>query len=201
MDQQTLHKFFVEQLKDLYDAEQQLVKALPKLAEAASSEKLKEALTSHLEETRTHVTRLEEVFSLASETATRKKCKAMQGLLAEGDEASKEEKEGELRDLAIIAGGQRVEHYEISAYGTAKALAERLGLDNAVELLYQTEEEESAADESLTEVAEEIYDTIDEDEEVEDQEAGDVAETAAPARKIPVKAAGNAGTSRKRAVK
>ena len=206
MDQQTLHKLFVEQLKDLYDAEQQLVRALPKLAEAASSPELEEALSSHLEETKTHVDRLEQVFELAGEKAMGKKCKGMQGLLAEGDDAVKEEDEGELRDLAIIAGGQRVEHYEISAYGTAKAIAEQLGLDDAVELLAQTEEEESTADGKLTEVAETIYQTIDEESDLveSEPEEADVegkASAKIPARKTAGSAAANATTKRKRAAK
>jgi ferritin-like metal-binding protein YciE len=181
MDQQTLQKLLIDQIGDLYDAEHQLVKALPKLAEAVSSPELKEALTSHLEETKTHVSRLEQVFSLIGEIAERKKCKGMQGLIAEGDEVVKQQSEGELRDLAIIAGGQRVEHYEISAYGTARALAEKLGLDEAADLLEQTEAEESAADEKLTEVAEGIYDSV-EDESAELEEAGETAESS-PARK------------------
>lgn len=199
MDQQTLQKLFIDQIGDLYDAEHQLVKALPKLAEAVSSPELKEALTSHLEETKTHVSRLEQVFSLIGEIAERKKCKGMQGLIAEGDDVVNQQSEGELRDLAIIAGGQRVEHYEISAYGTARALAEKLGLDEAADLLEQTEAEESAADEKLTEVAEGIYDSV-EDESAELEEAGETAESS-PARKAAGSARSTPSTARRTANK
>ena len=185
MNQQTLQELFVDQIKDLYDAEQQLVKALPKLAEASSSPELGEALSSHLEETKTHVSRLEQVFSLIGQKAAGKKCKGMQGLIAEGDDAVNNS-EDELRDLAIIAGGQRVEHYEISAYGTARTLAEKLGLGEAVDLLEQTEGEESAADEKLTDVAEGIYGSI-EDDLAEAEETGEEVESP-----VTRKAAGSA---------
>ena len=180
----------VEQIKDLFDAEHQLVKALPKLAQSATTPQLADALNSHLEETRAHVSRLEQVFTFLEEKPKGKKCKAMQGLLAEGDEAAKDEKKGDLRDLAIIAGGQRVEHYEISAYGTAKAMAERLGLDKVVTLLRKTEEEESTADAKLTQVAGEIYDTV-----------GDESEGASrpSARKMAQSA--SAGSARRRAAR
>jgi ferritin-like metal-binding protein YciE len=160
MNQETLRDLFVEQIQDIYDAERQLVKALPKLAEAASSTDLVEAIRTHLAETQTQVSRLDEVFGMLGVKAAGKTCKAMKGLIEEGDEAAKAEEEGELRDLAIIATAQRVEHYEIAAYGTARAIAERLEMDDAVELLQQTEEEEQQADSKLTEVAESIYDSF-----------------------------------------
>jgi ferritin-like metal-binding protein YciE len=172
MNQDTLHELFVEQIRDIYDAEKQLVKALPKLVKAVQSDDLAEALRSHLVETETHVTRLEEVFGMLEMTPKAKPCKAMKGLIAEGGEAAKEEK-GALRDLAIIAGGQRVEHYEISAYGTARTLAEYLGLSQAAELLQQTENEEKKADSTLTDVATTIYQSV-EDESLEDE--GDEAD-------------------------
>jgi ferritin-like metal-binding protein YciE len=197
MDQQILQNLLVEQIKDLYDAEQQLVKALPKLAEAASSPDLKEALSSHLEETKSHVSRLEQVFSLLDEIAESKRCKGMQGLIAEGDEAIKHGKQGELRDLAIIAGGQRVEHYEISAYGTAKAIATKLGLEAVVGILSQTEKEEGAADAKLTEVAEGIYEAPD-DESAEEATVEEVVST--PARKSAGSARPAASTGRRTSI-
>jgi ferritin-like metal-binding protein YciE len=157
MNQETLQELFVEQLRDILDAEKQLVKALPKLAKAADSEELAEAIRSHLEETQNQVTRLEEVFGIVGVAPRGKPCKAMKGLIEEGNEAVQENEKGALRDLAIIAGAQRVEHYEISAYGTARALAEHLELNDAVELLQQTEEEEKEADSKLTEVATMLY--------------------------------------------
>jgi ferritin-like metal-binding protein YciE len=170
MNQETLQELFVEQLRDMLDAEKQLVKALPKLAKATESEDLTEALRSHLEETQTQVKRLEEIFGIVGVTPRGKPCKAMRGLIEEGNEAVQENDAGALRDLAIIAGAQRVEHYEISAYGTARTLAEHLELDDAVQLLQQTEEEEKEADSKLTQVAMSLYESEDEGEEGEESE-------------------------------
>jgi len=165
MDQDTLQELFVEQIRDIYDAEKQIVKALPKLAKAADSEELAGALRNHLEQTQNHVSRLEQIFEIAGVPAKGKSCKGMKGLLEEGNEAVQEQDEGELRDLAIIAGCQRVEHYEISAYGTARTLAEQLQMEDAVNLLQQTEGEEKAADEKLTQVATSLYEEAGEPEE------------------------------------
>jgi len=173
MNQETLQELFVEQIRDLYDAEKQLVKALPKLVKAVESEELAEGLRNHLEETQGHVSRLEEIFGLAGVPAKAKPCKAMKGLIEEGSEAIQENEEGELRDLAIIAGAQRVEHYEISAYGTARTLAEHLGMDQAAELLQQTEDEEKAADSNLTKAAMTLYESSegeDQGEEADNEE-------------------------------
>lgn len=167
MTQETLQELLVEQLRDLYDAEKQLVKALPKMAKAADSQELAEALRSHLAETETHVTRLEEVFGIVGAPAKGKACKGMKGLLEEGNEAIQNEEKGGMRDLAMIAGAQKVEHYEISAYGTLRTLAEQLGLDKAVELLQQTEDEEKEADSKLTEIAVTIYGSANDSEEEE----------------------------------
>jgi ferritin-like metal-binding protein YciE len=164
MKQDALQELFVEQIRDIYDAEKQLVKALPKLAKAAESEELAEAIQNHLSETQNHVSRLEEVFRVVGVAARGKTCKGMKGLLEEGSEAIQEE-EGMLRDLAMIAGAQKVEHYEMSAYGTARTLAEQLGLDEAVKLLQQTENEEKHADAKLTEIAMSLYELEEEDEE------------------------------------
>jgi len=182
MNHETLQELFVEQLRDVYDAEKQLVKALPKLAKAADSEDLAEAIRSHLSETQNQVTRLEEVFGLVGMAAKGKPCKAMKGLIEEGNEAIQEEEKGELRDLAIIAGAQRVEHYEISAYGTLRAIAEQLEMDQAAELLQQTEDEEKQADSKLTEVAMTIYGSSDDEDEEEDDEREEETATAGGSR-------------------
>jgi ferritin-like metal-binding protein YciE len=165
MHQEILQEFFVGQIKDLYDAEKQLVKALPKMAKAASSEELGDALRSHLQETGYHVERLERVFQSLGMSAKGKPCAGMKGLIEEGSEEMHRQDEDGLRDLAIIAAAQRVEHYEIAAYGTAKAVAEHLGNDDAVRLLGETEEEEAAADSRLTEIAMSIYEAQGQEDE------------------------------------
>src|SRR3954462_15429556 len=151
-----LHELFLDELADVYNAEQQLTKALPKLAKAADSDELREALEQHLEETEEHISRLEQVAESLDETLKKKTCKAKQGLIAEGDDIVKEQKNSSALDAGIIAACQKVEHYEIASYGTLCAWAEQMGHDEALKLLKQTEEEESAADEKLTEVAETI---------------------------------------------
>jgi len=143
---ENLKELLVEELKDLYSAEKQIVKALPKIIKGASSEELKAAITEHLEITKGQVTRLEEVFGQLDEKPKAKTCKGMQGLLEEGSESLDEEEKGMLRDLQLIGAAQRVEHYEVAAYGTAKAMAEKLGLSEAVDLLNETLEEEEEAD-------------------------------------------------------
>lgn len=150
----SLHDLLVEQLQDLYDAEQQLTKALPKLAEAAHCGDLQKAFQTHLEETERQVERLESVFEEIGEKPKAKTCEAMKGLIAEGDEAIKGKGSAEVRDAALIAAAQRVEHYEMAGYGTCRAFAERLGFEQAAELLQETLDEESATDRKLTEIAE-----------------------------------------------
>ena len=149
----SIEKLLEDQLKDLYSAENQLVKALPKLAKAASADGLKEAITAHLEETRRQVERLEEIAKLTGFKLTGKKCVAMEGLIEEGKEIMEADGPAALIDLALIAGAQKVEHYEISAYGSARALAEELGHSDVAALLQETLDEESAADEKLTGIA------------------------------------------------
>jgi ferritin-like metal-binding protein YciE len=149
----TLEDLLVEQVRDLYDAEKQLVRALPKMAEAASSEDLQQAIQSHLEETKNQVSRLERVFEELDKPAKGKACKAMRGLVEEGGEALDGKSHAPLADLSIIAAAQRVEHYEISAYGTARAIALQLGQEAVASLLEETEEEEKAADMRLTDIA------------------------------------------------
>jgi len=153
----TLQDVFIDHLRDLYDAEKNLVKALPKMAKAADSEELGDAIREHLEQTKEHVTRLEQVFEAFDEKPRAKPCKAIRGLIEEGGEAAGED--GSLSDLAIIAAAQKVEHYEISAYGTARSWAEKLGNDTAVGLLEKTLEEEKAADSKLTGVTGDILET------------------------------------------
>jgi ferritin-like metal-binding protein YciE len=152
----SLETLLVQEIKDLYSAETQLVKALPKMAKAASNEDLKEGFKGHLEETKVHVERLEEIAKLLDATPRGKVCKAMKGLVEEGAEAVEEEGDPVLRDLALIIAAQKVEHYEISGYGSARTLAEWLGLDDVVTLLQSTLDEEGATDKKLTAISEEL---------------------------------------------
>lgn len=148
----TLNDVFTEQIEDLYSAETQLVSALPKMATAASDAKLQKAFENHLEETRGHVERLKQIKDDLGIMGSQK-CKGMEGLIAEGEEVIGESGGGPSKDAAIIAAAQRVEHYEIAAYGTAKTLADELGYDDAKRLLDETLGEESQADELLTKIA------------------------------------------------
>jgi ferritin-like metal-binding protein YciE len=148
----TLNDVFADQIEDLYSAETQLVEALPKIASAVSDAKLQEAITTHLEETRGHVERLQQIKNELGISGYQK-CKGMEGLLAEGEEILGDPGSGASKDAAIIAAAQRVEHYEIAAYGTARTLASELGYDYAKDLLDQTLDEESHADQLLTKIA------------------------------------------------
>jgi ferritin-like metal-binding protein YciE len=161
-----------EELRDIYDAEKQLVKALPKVAKAASSEELQEALNEHLQVTKGHVERLEQVFEQLGTKAKGKTCAGMKGLIQEGEEVIGQNDAGELKDLAIIGAAQRVEHYEIAAYGTARTFAERLGNEEVAELLQETLTEEEEADERLTEISEALLDAISQGEDAEEEEEG-----------------------------
>ena len=152
----TLEKLFVEELRDLYSAENQLLKALPRMATTASSDELKQAFEDHLEETKEHVARLDEIFKGLDESPKGKTCKAMKGLVEEGSEILEEEGERSVLDAGIIAAAQKVEHYEIASYGTARAWATLLGEDEAADLLQQTLDEEGEANKRLNELAEEI---------------------------------------------
>jgi ferritin-like metal-binding protein YciE len=149
----SLEDVFAEQVADLLSAEQQLVEALPKVAGAASSDKLRGALEHHLEETRGHVRRIEEVMSLVDLPFPREHCEGMEGLLKEGEEVVSSVGDPDAKDAALIAAAQRVEHYEIAGYGTARTLAGELGYDRAKKLLDDTLDEESAADKKLTSLA------------------------------------------------
>ncbi len=154
MKLESLRDLLVEQLQDLYDAEQRITKALPKMAKAATSPALKAAFEKHLRETEGQVKRLEQVFEALGETAKTKTCKAMQGLIAEGEETMSENAEPEVLDAALIAAAQRVEHYEMAGYGTVRSYAKLLKEDAIVGLLEQTLQEEKATDEALTTLAE-----------------------------------------------
>jgi len=155
MAQQTLQTLYVSQLKDLYSAEQQLVKALPKLAKSAESEELSEAFTNHLEETKNQVSRLEQIFESLEENPKGKKCAGMEGLVKEGSETI-DEFEGSVLDAALISAAQRVEHYEIAGYGSVCTYAELLDRSEGLGLLKETLEEEKRADEKLNEISEDI---------------------------------------------
>ena len=156
MEHNALMELYVDELKDLYDAESRLVKALPKVAKSATSEKLRSAVEEHLEQTKGHVDRLKEIFDNLGEKATGKKCAGMMGILKEGEELMDEDFEGEVMDAALISAAQRVEHYEIAAYGCVRTWAELLGENEASSLLEKTLEEEKETDEKLTQLAEEI---------------------------------------------
>lgn len=152
----SLEDFLMEELKDLYSAEKQLTKALPKMAKAANSDELRQAFEDHLKETEGQVARLDKISKLTGKSLAGKKCKAMEGLVEEGKEIMEEDCSPEVLDVALIAAAQKVEHYEIASYGCAKTYARLLGLSEVEELLEETQQEESAADEKLTAISEEL---------------------------------------------
>ncbi|HEY4091625.1 MAG TPA: ferritin-like domain-containing protein [Luteibacter sp.] len=156
MSVKTIEDLFVHELSDIYSAEKQLTKALPRLARASSSPELGEAFSSHLEETQGQVERIDEIVELLGIRLKRMKCAAMEGLVEEGKEVIDEIEKGPLRDVALIGGGNKVEHYEIASYGTLVALAKQLGYAKAVPLLSATLQEEKAADAKLTLLSEQL---------------------------------------------
>jgi ferritin-like metal-binding protein YciE len=150
-----LEKLFIDSLKDIYWAEKQLTKTLPKMKKAATTDELKSAIEEHLAQTEGHVKRLEQVFDMCGKKVQAKKCDAMEGLIKEGDSIVEETQEGSMtRDAGIIMAAQKVEHYEIATYGSLVQIAKTLGMNDAAEVLHQTLDEEKQADEKLTEVAE-----------------------------------------------
>jgi ferritin-like metal-binding protein YciE len=153
MKLKSLRELFIEELRDLYSAENQILKALPKMAKAASSPELKAAFNEHLEQTRGQVERLETIFKALDESPKGKTCKAMEGLVEEGSEMMTQDAEPEVLDAGLIAAAQRVEHYEIAGYGTVRTYAEMLNEKDARRLLQQTLDEESETDEKLTKLA------------------------------------------------
>jgi ferritin-like metal-binding protein YciE len=152
----SLRELYIEQLRDLYNAETQLIKALPKMAEASDSGELQNAFNEHLEKTKGHAERLEEIFERLGEDAEGEKCKGMEGLIKEGSEMIKKDMDPEVKDAGLIAAAQRVEHYEIAGYGCVRTYANLLGEDGAAQLLEQTLEEEKEADGTLNQLAESI---------------------------------------------
>jgi ferritin-like metal-binding protein YciE len=150
----SMQDLLIDQLQDLYDAEQRLTKAIPKMAEAASNQMLKSAFQQHLRETQNQVSRLERAFQKLESAAQAKTCEAMKGLIAEGDEVIGAKGDPDVKDAALIAAAQRVEHYEIAGYGTARTFAQRLGRQDVAQLLQQTLDEEAATDKKLTQLAE-----------------------------------------------
>jgi ferritin-like metal-binding protein YciE len=153
MNLETLKDLYVDVLQDLYDAENQILKALPKMAKAASSPNLQKGFQGHLQQTEGHVERLDQVFEHLGETARRKKCKGIEGLLEEGKELLQSDSDPEVLDAGLIVAAQKVEHYEIATYGCARTYAEVLGQEEAAELLQQTLDEEKQTDEKLTQIA------------------------------------------------
>lgn len=156
MEMESLRDLFVGQLKDLYSAENQIIKALPKMIKAASSEELKSAFQEHLEQTKGQVERLDQIFGELDESPRGKKCKGMEGLIAEGKELMEEDAEDDVLDAGLIASAQHVEHYEIAGYGCVRTYAQLLGMDKAAKLLQQTLDEEKETDELLSGLAENI---------------------------------------------
>lgn len=153
MSVDTLQELLIDELKDLYSAEKQIVRALPKLAKGATNEALSEALRTHLEETKGHVERLEQIAEIVGKKLTGKTCVGMQGVLEEGSEVLEDTDKGEVRDAALIAASQRVEHYEMAGYGAARDFAKLLGMSDVASILEQTLEEEKSADKKLTSIA------------------------------------------------
>ena len=192
----TIHDAFVEELRDTYDAEKQLIKALPKLAKAATSDELRSAFETHLEETRGHVERLEQVFESLEEKVRGKHCEGIAGIIEEGKSIMEEDFDEAAMDACLIAAGQRAEHYEMAAYGTLVAWARAMGHTEAADLLQETLDEEKAADEKLTtlaegginqEAAEQAHPPGDEEEEEERPARGGRGGSAAAVAKRPAR--------------
>jgi ferritin-like metal-binding protein YciE len=184
MSLDALEDLLMEELNDLYDCEKKLTKALPKMAKAASSEELSEAFSEHLKETEKHVTRLERVFSSLGRKPGRKTCEAINGLLEEGKELMEEKGEEPVKDAALIAAAQKVEHYEIASYGCVRTWAQCMGKADVAEILQETLDEEGAADKKLTEIAESLNmeaEALNDEEKATDddveEEDGDMGET------------------------
>jgi len=153
MKLESLHDLYLNELQDIYGAEEQILKALPKVIEKTTTPELRQALSNHLQETRGHVSRLEQIFEMHGEEAKKQKCKGMQGVLSEGDDLIGHDAPPQVRDAAIISACQRVEHYEMAVYGTLRTYAQQMGHERAAALLQQTLNEETAADQKLTNIA------------------------------------------------
>jgi ferritin-like metal-binding protein YciE len=172
MKEAKFEDLLTNELNDLYDAERQIIDALPKMKEAASTEELADAFEQHLEQTREQVKRLDRIFSQMGEQPTGKQCEGMEGLLREGEKLMSEMEKSPVLDAALIGAAQKVEHYEISGYGTARTMASMLGQSEVAELLQETLDEEKDTDETLTEIAEAVMggDAVDSDEELDEEE-------------------------------
>ena len=199
----TIEDLFLDELKDIYSAEKQAIRSYPRIAKAASSDELKQALQKHLEQTKGQLERLDKVFEILEKRAGGKTCEAMKGLLEEAAESIEEIEQGPVLDVAIIAAAQRIEHYEIAAYGTVATLAEAMGQSEIQQLLSETLQEEKDTDELLTGVAgsvnSEALGSSEEAEEEEDGEAEEEAEEDESPTPAPKKAAKSAakGKSKK----
>ena len=189
MEINSLRELYIDQLRDLYDAENQLIKALPKMAEGATSEELREGIEEHLEQTRNQAQRLEQIFERLGETPKGERCKGMEGVIKEGSETLEKEMDDDTKDAAIIAAAQRVEHYEIAGYGTVRTYANLLGETEAAELLEETLDEEKETDQKLTQLAEEINIEAAEGSDEEESEQGEAR---------PSRARGSSGSRKKR---
>jgi ferritin-like metal-binding protein YciE len=176
MKENALKELYIAELRDIYNAENQLTKALPKMSKAATADELRAGFEEHLEQTKGHVDRLERIFKELGEKPTGKKCKGMQGLVEEGDEMIKEDElEGEALDAGLISAAQRVEHYEIAAYGCVRTYANLLGESDAAKLLEQTLKEEKETDQKLSKLAEKINVEAEEEESGESKSKGKAA--------------------------
>ncbi len=198
-----LRDALLDEIRDMYDAEKQIVKSLPKMVKGATSEELSEALQEHFDETQNQVTRLEQIFELLDEKPRGKHCAGMAGILEEGSELLKEDAEESVMDAMLIAGAQKVEHYEITSYGTAIAWADALGLTDVAELLGQSLAEEKAADEKLSALAESGINEAatageSEDEADEDTTSGSRSTRAGESSMTARSAGGNGRTTRQR---
>ena len=156
MGVESLEELYVDQLRDIFDAENQLLRALPKMVKASSSPELRTAFEDHLEKTREHVRRLEEIFRTLGHPTKGKTCKAMAGLIEEGEELLSNDSDPSVRDAGLIASAQKVEHYEIAGYGCARTFAQQLGHEEVAALLQETLDEEGSTDKKLTELAESV---------------------------------------------
>jgi ferritin-like metal-binding protein YciE len=187
----SMQDFLYEELRDIYDAEKQLTKALPKMVKSASSDELKSALQEHLDVTERQVSRLEEVFSLLGLPAKGKPCHGMKGLIEEGKEIMEEDAEDPFHDAAMIGAAQKVEHYEIAAYGTARTLAEMMENQEVADLLQETLDEEKEADEKLTEICEDLLRSHAESADMEEEEEEMERPRAFPAARVSQKSQGS----------
>ncbi len=167
----TLHDLYIEELRDIYNAETQLVKALPKIANAATADELRSAIEDHLEQTKEHVERLDQIFDSLAAASKGKKCKAMEGLIEETNELLEEDIADSVLDAAIIAACQRIEHYEIATYGTLATFAKLLGREEDTDLLGQSLDEEKETDEMLTDIAESTINIGANESESEEEES------------------------------